>query len=76
MDNKMDKYSDNAFGSLFRYISQDNQYNIKIKMTVSIFEEVSSNGQKMPFMPPMFRRNEIMVRVVDVPSKYNIISQK
>jgi ATP-dependent DNA helicase RecG len=35
----------------------------RIKMTVPVFEEVSSNGQKMAYMPHMLRRNEIMVRV-------------
>ncbi|MCF8018818.1 MAG: heme-binding protein [Vallitaleaceae bacterium] len=50
--NEMDKYSDNAFGTLFKYISQDNQDNVKIKMTVPVFEEVSNEGQTMAFVVP------------------------
>ncbi|SHF23021.1 SOUL family heme-binding protein [Alkalibacter saccharofermentans] len=51
-DNKMDQYSDNGFGTLFSYISQDNQDQAKIKMTIPVFEEVTSKGQKMAFVVP------------------------
>lgn len=50
--NERDKYSDNGFGTLFSYISQDNQENQKIKMTVPVFEEIKTEGQSMAFVVP------------------------
>lgn len=50
--NESDKYSNNGFGTLFNYISQDNQENQKIKMTVPVFEEIMTEGQSMAFVVP------------------------
>lgn len=50
--NEKDKYSDNGFGTLFKYISQDNQVNQKIKMTIPVIEEIKNEGQSMAFVVP------------------------
>ncbi len=50
--NEKDKYSDNGFGALFSYISQDNQENQKIKMTIPVIEEIKTEGQNMAFVVP------------------------
>lgn len=57
--NERDKYSDNGFGTLFSYISQDNQENQKIKMTVPVFEEIKSEGHNMAFVVPSKNWNSI-----------------
>lgn len=51
-DNEEDPNSDNGFGTLFRYISNDNAEKQKISMTVPVIEELSGKGMKMAFVVP------------------------
>ncbi|MBE0451457.1 MAG: heme-binding protein [Clostridia bacterium] len=57
--NERDQFSDNGFGTLFKYISQDNQENQKIKMTIPVFEEIRAEGQSMAFVVPSANWNNI-----------------
>jgi len=41
-----------GFGTLFRYISSDNQAKKKISMTVPVIEEISGDEMKMAFVVP------------------------
>ncbi len=50
--NEKDKYSDNGFGTLFKYISQDNTDNLKMKMTIPVIEEIKNEGQTIAFVVP------------------------
>ena len=51
-DNAADPDVDSGFGTLFRYISKDNQANRKISMTVPVIQELSDNRTKMAFVVP------------------------
>ena len=51
-DNAADPDVDSGFGTLFRYISKDNQANRKISMTVPVIQELSDDRTKMAFVVP------------------------
>ena len=51
-DNVNDPEIRNAFGSLFRYISNDNKENKKISMTTPVIQEVTKDNMKMAFVVP------------------------
>ncbi len=51
-DNAADPGVDSGFGTLFRYISKDNQANRKISMTVPVIQEMSEERTKMAFVVP------------------------
>ena len=51
-DNAADPDVDSGFGTLFRYISNDNQANRKISMTVPVIQELSEDRTKMAFVVP------------------------
>lgn len=51
-DNAADPDVDSGFGTLFRYISNDNQANRKISMTVLVIQELSDDRTKMAFVVP------------------------
>lgn len=49
----------NGFGTLFRYISSENQNRQKINMTVPVIEEVLEGRMKMAFVVPKEHWNDI-----------------
>lgn len=51
-DNERDPYIENGFGTLFRYISNDNKEHKKIAMTIPVIEEVTDGKTKMAFVVP------------------------
>jgi hypothetical protein len=51
-ENEEDPFSQKGFGTLFRYISNDNQEGQKISMTVPVIEEMTGNKRKMAFVVP------------------------
>ena len=51
-DNVDDPDIQNGFGTLFRYISSNNEENKKINMTVPVIEEMTDNRLKMAFVVP------------------------
>ena len=51
-DNAADPDVDSGFGTLFRYISKDNQADRKISMTVPVIQELSEDRMKMAFVVP------------------------
>lgn len=51
-DNENDPGISNGFGSLFRYISNDNKTQEKISMTVPVIEEMIEDRKKMAFVIP------------------------
>lgn len=48
-----------GFGSLFKYISSDNEENEKISMTVPVIKDESSENTKMAFIVPEKYREQI-----------------
>lgn len=51
-ENEEDPFSSNGFGTLFRYISNDNEEKQKISMTIPVIEEMVDDGRKMAFVVP------------------------
>ncbi|SEK18152.1 SOUL heme-binding protein [Carnobacterium iners] len=51
-ENKNDPEIKNGFGSLFKYISNDNEDNEKISMTVPVIREETGENKKMAFVVP------------------------
>jgi hypothetical protein len=51
-ENEEDPFSQNGFGTLFRYISNDNEEKQRISMTVPVIEEMTENKRKMAFVVP------------------------
>ena len=51
-NNEDDPLSNNGFGTLFRYISDDNDAKKRIKMTIPVIEEMIDNKRKMAFVIP------------------------
>lgn len=51
-ENENDPEINNAFGSLFKYISDDNKENQKISMTTPVIQEVNKEKKKMAFVVP------------------------
>ena len=51
-DNDSDPNISNGFGTLFSYISKDNDGSEKISMTVPVIEEVKNGKKKMAFVVP------------------------
>ena len=51
-DNAADPDVGSGFGTLFRYISKDNQADRKISMTVPVIQELSEDRMKMAFVVP------------------------
>jgi len=49
-DNEEDPLSNNGFGTLFRYISNDNEEKQRISMTIPVIEEMTENKRKMAFV--------------------------
>jgi len=51
-DNDFDPEINQGFGTLFNYISSDNEDKMKISMTVPVIEEVTGDKKKMAFVVP------------------------
>lgn len=51
-ENEEDPLSNNGFGTLFRYISNDNEEKQRISMTIPVIEEMIENKRKMAFVVP------------------------
>ncbi len=51
-ENDSDPFSQNGFGTLFRYISNDNDQQQRISMTVPVIEEMTEGKRKMAFVVP------------------------
>ncbi|MCA9764780.1 MAG: heme-binding protein [Carnobacterium sp.] len=51
-ENESDPEVENGFGSLFKYISNDNEKNEKISMTVPVIREETEQNKKMAFVVP------------------------
>lgn len=51
-ENEKDPNIEKGFGTLFKYISNDNRDKKKISMTVPVIEEVTSKRKKMAFVVP------------------------
>ncbi|MDW7671959.1 MAG: heme-binding protein [Bacillota bacterium] len=51
-ENEEDPFSQNGFGTLFRYISNDNEERQRISMTVPVIEEMTEEKRKMAFVVP------------------------
>jgi effector-binding domain-containing protein len=51
-ENEADPFSSNGFGTLFRYISNDNEEKQRISMTIPVIEEMTENQRKMAFVVP------------------------
>ena len=61
-DNAADPDVDSGFGTLFRYISKDNQADRKISMTVPVIQELSEDRTKMAFVVPKAEWKDIRQR--------------
>lgn len=51
-ENEEDPFSNNGFGTLFRYISNYNEEKQKISMTIPVIEEMTDDKRKMAFVVP------------------------
>ncbi|MCC5894371.1 MAG: heme-binding protein [Alkalibacterium sp.] len=51
-ENTADPEVNNAFRTLFKYISDDNKENEKISMTVPVIQEATGQNRKMAFVVP------------------------
>ncbi len=51
-ENEEDPLSNNGFGTLFRYISNDNEEKKRISMTIPVIEEMTDKKRKMAFVIP------------------------
>lgn len=58
-DNEGDPDADEGFGTLFRYISNENQANRKISMTVPVIQEIGGNQMKIAFVVPKAQWEDI-----------------
>ncbi|WP_414839133.1 SOUL family heme-binding protein [Carnobacterium sp. TMP28] len=58
-ENSDDPEIKNGFGSLFKYISSDNEEKEKISMTVPVIREETGKNQKMAFVVPGKYRDKI-----------------
>lgn len=58
-ENKNDPEIKNGFGSLFKYISNDNKENEKISMTIPVIQEETEEKKKMAFVVPEKFSNQI-----------------
>lgn len=58
-ENSEDPDSDNAFRTLFKYISDNNEENEKISMTVPVIQEETEHHKKMAFVVPEKYRERV-----------------